>query len=283
MFISFDVGASKTRVASSVNGEEIVKKHGHPTINDYPKAFEKLSHTIKTLAVDNRVEFICGSIAAVCSKDGKDILSSTRLTQWVGQPLANELFEEFKAPVFLLNDASSAALGEAVLGAGKNRDIVIYLTVSTGINGACVINGVVNPTHYNFQFGHQIIVPEGKYWKYCGQKGCLEAYASGLAFYETFGAKPEQCSDLKIWDDFSQKLALGIVNIIVMYSPEIVVVGGGVAKAGKMLFKPLIKNIRENLKIFESPPVVPSYFEDDSSLIGGFIIGQQKSMTSIRS
>lgn len=276
MFISFDIGASKTRVGISLHGEKIIRKHEYLTISDFQEGLEELSKTIQGLTIKNDIQFISGSIAAVCSKDGQDILSSTRLTHWVGKPLAKELFDKFKVPVFLMNDAVSAALCEAVCGAGRDKKIVVYLTVSTGINGACVTDGVVNPTCYNFQFGHQIIVPQGKYWKYCGQYGCLEAYASGLAFYETFGIKPEHCFDPIIWDNFSYKLALGIVNIITMYSPEIVVVGGGISKAGKLLFKPLIKHIKENLKVFSTPPVVPSSFGDNSGLLGGFIVGHQK-------
>lgn len=60
-----------------------------------------------------------------------------------------------------------------------------------------------------FEPGHQIIVRNGRYWKSCKQKGCLEAYVSGTAFYEIYRVKPEDCDDPKIWKDWSRQLAYG--------------------------------------------------------------------------
>lgn len=275
MIIAFDIGASKTRAALFRKSAQITKKIEYPTIFNYERAFKKLANTIENLAQGREVKFISGSMAAVCGKDGKRIIGSTRLKNFIGKPFAARLSAKFRSPVFFINDAACAGLGEAVLGAGQRARIVVYLTVSSGINGACVIDGAINPTDHNFQFGHQIIYPNGRRWDYCGQKGCLEAYASGIAFEKLYKMKPENCYESKIWNDFSFNLAIGLVNIIVAHSPEIIVVGGGVSKAGEKLFRPLKKHIKENLRIFKMPRIVKSKFGDDSGLVGGFILAKR--------
>ena len=161
-----------------------------------------------------KIEGIGVSIAAICDHNRQSIVSSVRLKDWAGKPLAGDLSKHFKTKCLVMNDAACAAIGEAKYGAGKGNKIVVYITVGTGINGACITDGELNKSDGNIQFGHQIIYPNGKYWKYCGQNGCLEAYASGLAFEEKYGLKPEDCKDKNMWNDFTYDLSIGIVNII---------------------------------------------------------------------
>lgn len=267
MFVALDIGGSKTRVAVIIN-QGITKKEVFETVYDYELSLGKIKDCVQRLTDGGKIRGVYVSIAAICSKDGQEIISSFRLKDYVGKTFASDLSTYFHTKCYLINDASCSALGEAALGAGKDKKIVVYLTVSTGINGACVVNGELNKSSAGFQFGHQIISAGGKYWKYCGQKGCLEAYASGLAFEEKYGVKPEDCKDQKIWDEFAYYLSLGIVNIIVLYGPEILVIGGGLSNAGNYLFVPLRRHVEDQLKVFPMPAIVPSNFKDESGLMG---------------
>ena len=115
--------------------------------------------------------------------------------------------------------------------------------------------------------GHQILVPGGRRDN-CGQRGCFEVYGSGTAFYKTYGVRPENCKDKKIWARHAQIIGWGIVNTIVHWSPDIVVVGGGLSKAGPLLFKPLRAYVRQHLKILKPPPIKPAKLGDDAGLYG---------------
>lgn len=270
MMVVIDIGGTKTRIAAVKNGK-LRDKEQFSTIYNYKKSLKKISETIKQISNGEKIEGISVSIAAICSQDGKSIISSVRLKDYVKKSFTKELAKYFKTKCLLMNDAACSALAEAGQGAGKGKKIVVYVTISTGINGACVTEGKLNKGN-GFQFGHQIICSGGKYWKYCGQKGCLEAYASGLAFEEKYGLKPENCRNKKNWEEFTYYLSIGITNIILLYAPEIVIIGGGLSKAGDKLFKPLNKHIKKQLQSFSMPPVVRSKLRDESGLTGAKIL-----------
>ncbi len=270
MIVVIDIGGTKTRIAA-VKNEKLRGKEQFSTIYNYKKSLKKIIEVIKQLSNGEKIEGIGVSIAAICSQDGKSIVSSVRLKDYVKKSFVKDLTKYFKTKCLLMNDAACSALAEAGQGAGKGKKIVVYVTISTGINGACVTEGKLNRGN-GFQFGHQIICSGGKYWKYCGQKGCLEAYASGLAFEEKYGLKPENCKEKKIWEEFTYYLSIGITNIILLYAPEIVVIGGGLSKAGDKLFKPLNKHIKKQLQFFPAPLIVRARLKDESGLTGAKIL-----------
>ncbi|MHB8086339.1 MAG: ROK family protein, partial [Dehalococcoidia bacterium] len=110
------------------------------------------------------------------------ITEAPNLPGWRNIPFRDLLKDEFKIPVYMLNDASASALGEHRFGAGRGLDNLIYMTVSTGIGGGMIINGKL----YNgsdgsaSEVGHMIIQVDGPLC-HCGHYGCLEAMASGTA------------------------------------------------------------------------------------------------------
>ncbi len=82
-----------------------------------------------------------------------------------------------------------------------------------------------------------IINEDGKPFKLCGQKGCLSCYVSGAAFKEVYGVSPFRCEDKEVWTDYAKKLSLGIVNVIAMWGPDVLVLGGSISNKFEGYFK----------------------------------------------
>lgn len=178
---------------------------------------------------------------------------SPNLPGWAGFPLRRVLEKATGLAVFIANDANAAALGESVFGAGKRSRDLIYITVSTGVGSGIIINGQLYEGAGSVagEIGHISIVPEGKKCA-CGQRGCLEAYASGTAIAGSYqdskkkkvaGAKEvglaARAGDklaIKSYQKAGYYLGIGIANLLNILNPEKVVIGGGVLRSAHATF-----------------------------------------------
>ena len=140
------------------------------------------------------------------------------------------LEEQLKAPVYLENDTATWALGEANAGAGKGKDIVVYMTISTGVGGTRVVHGNLDTSAYGFEIGHQIIDPNGPQCG-CGGKGHLEAFIGGSSVQKQYGKAPQDITDIAVWQKTAEYLAIGLSNISVFWSPNIIILGGSMMKS----------------------------------------------------
>jgi glucokinase len=169
------------------------------------------------------------------------------------QGLENFLWSEFlQQPTWVLNDAISALVAEARMGAAKNKKNIALLTLGTGVGGAILIDG--KPYQGSFQkaghLGHMVIDYAGDA-DVTGMPGSLEDAIGNCTVEKRSGGKFRQTHDLleayrngdelakSVWLTSVQKLAIGIASISNILSPEIVVIGGGISEAGNDLFEPL--------------------------------------------
>jgi len=189
-------------------------------------------------------------------------LEGISLTEWFGARL--------KAPIIVENDACAAALGEHAQGAGRGSRVMLYVTVSTGIGGGVVADGrlFTGSAGHAGEFGHQVAVPEGGDPCSCGGRGCLESVASGPAIARRArrmaldglgrpmlalaGGDPDaltaeivaeaaragDAAARAIWAETGRYLGIGVANAVVLYDADCVVLGGGVTRAGELLFEP---------------------------------------------
>ena len=233
------------------------------------------------------------------------ITEAPNLPQWRNIPLRDLLKDEFKIPVFVLNDASAAALGEHRLGAGRDLDNLIYMTVSTGIGGGMIINGeLYNGTDGSAaEVGHMIIQVDGPLC-HCGHYGCLEAMASGTAIarmaedrlrsgWESILSKSRRkitAEDVaaavkkgdvlacQVIDDAAGYLGIGMAGLVNLFNPQMIVVGGGVSALGERLLRPARKSMKQHA--FKLPAgtvrVVRSALGADSGLMGAAIYARQQ-------
>lgn len=224
-YILFDIGGTNTRVAVS----EDLTTYTDSVHFKTPKTFEEGVAAIVDATqklTSKEIRAMAGGIRGTLDTDKSELAYDSVLTGWIEQPLADTLKKKCKTAVYLENDAAIAGLGEAHFGAGKGHEIVAYHTVSTGVGGAKIENGVIDSYHVGFEPGHQVLDIDRTI---LGEDitPTLEHLVSGSAIEERMGTKPYEIpqSDA-IWDQLAYYLAHGLRNTVLYWSPDIIVLGG---------------------------------------------------------
>lgn len=163
-------------------------------------------------------------------------------------------------------------MGESVFGPGKDYEVVVYITLSTGVGGVRIVNKKIDPHQKHSEPGHMIIKEGGRIFQKCQQKGCFSAYSSGTAFKEMYQINPRDCNDQKIWADYAYYLSIGLINIISVWAPDIIILGGSITNKYEEFFKAPLDAFLRDQKLFSIPPIVVSAFGDESGLYGGFVL-----------
>lgn len=188
------------------------------------------------------------------------------LVGWEGENLPEALAQRFGVPAVVENDADAAVLAEAAWGVGRGAGSCLYLTVSTGIGGGLVLDGRlyrgVDGAHP--EMGHQVIDPAGPACT-CGAFGCWEALASGpalAAWYRQQGGRPD--ADARLICQLAEEgdplaaaaveregfyLGIGIANLVSLFTPEVIVLGGGVMESWHMFENAVREAIRSNCRL----------------------------------
>ncbi|OGY32049.1 MAG: hypothetical protein A3A57_02940 [Candidatus Woykebacteria bacterium RIFCSPLOWO2_01_FULL_41_12] len=262
MYLGIDIGGTHIRIAVGQKGK-IEKKEDFPT-----KTFSESKQDIKK-AVDNigrkNIHSIGISVPGPIKFRENKIIKPNKFKAWDGVDLAREFEEILDLPVFIGHDASLAALAEYTYGKYRGNDPLLYITVSTGIGVGLVTNGSIFHGLYYPHAGHMYTGSEGlKDW--CGQKSDLESTVGGWALQEISGKKPVEIEGTDLWYKSMDILSKGICNFILSYSPEVVVLGGGMTKHYDMFFRPVINGVNKYLKIFPVPPIYPPSIEEPSLL-----------------
>ena len=207
-------------------------------------------------------------------------------TQWRDVQVADFLSREFRCPVYLLNDARLATLGEMHYGAEAGTRNLVFLTIGTGIGGGVVIDGRLRlgPLGAAGEVGHQTVIAHGPA-SGCGNCGCLEAVASGsaltgegvrllrsglaphlleLAGGEASGVNPLRMAEAARLGDTAvaqaikraaEYLGIGVANLVTILHPEVVVLGGGVSGMGELLLGPVRRAILQRVRMFPADNV----------------------------
>ncbi|KRV50417.1 ROK family protein [Wenjunlia vitaminophila] len=204
------------------------------------------------------------------------LLGPPHLPGWWEVPVVRLAEREYGLPTVLENDATAAAAGEHRFGAGRGTRHMIYLTISTGVGGGVVIDGRVyrGAAGNGGELGHVTVERDGRPCRSCGRRGCLEAYASGTsiaeraqeAVAEALAAgratalarySPLTARDVareaaagdgvagEVWAATTDALACGVTSLVNLFEPELVVLGGGVTRAGERLLAPVRRTVRE--------------------------------------
>lgn len=208
---------------------------------------------------------------------------------WEAFPLVERVAHEWGVPAVMDNDANACALGEIRFGAGRGHRNLLYVTVSTGIGGGIILDGTLyrGSRGLSGEIGHTIVVPGGPLCP-CGKRGCLEAVASGPAIARAYAAQATVGSTVvtaeevfrlaaagdivarAVLDQAIEWLGVGLANAINLLDPDVVVVGGGVSRAGSALFDPLRAAVRSAAA--PSPPgavsVLPAALGDSGGVLG---------------
>ncbi|WP_348789443.1 ROK family protein [Leifsonia sp. NPDC080035] len=199
------------------------------------------------------------------------------LPGWVDLPIVALAEREFGIPAALENDATAGALGEFRYGAALGADTMVYLTISTGIGGGAVIGGRLHrgAAGNGGEFGH-VMVRTGGRLCLCGRRGCLEGYASGTSIaarareavaergadsalarigevraeHVVAAAAAGDALAAELWEETIDVLSVAITDLVNVFEPDLVVLGGGVIRSGDALLVP----VRERVAASAMPP-----------------------------
>ncbi len=225
-------------------------------------------------------------------------------------PIADEFLKRFPvSKLYIENDANAAALGEAMCGGAKGLSDVVLITLGTGVGGGVIIKKHIL-SGFNFaagELGHMVIEVGGRDCT-CGRKGCWEAYSSATALISFTKESMKKDVESVMWEicggdlskvdgqtafraadkgdksakivvhDYVQYLACGIVNIINIFQPEAICIGGGISNEGDNLFKPLMRYIElEQYSRYcdKKTDIRLAVLGNDAGIIGAAMLGRQ--------
>ena len=230
------------------------------------------------------------------------VVKSPNFPDWNNLPLKTELERALDLPVTIENDANAAALGEQWRGAGKGIGSMILLTLGTGVGGGIVLNNQIwqGADGMAGELGHMTIIPDGRLCG-CGNSGCLEMYASARGIVQSYRERKDHASAeeitseqiyeaagkgdpdaLAVMHGMGRMLGIGIANLINIFNPEMIVIGGRVKDAWPLFIEATREEIRK--RSFEVPAartkIVPSRLGDEAGLVGAAAAALQKLPTA---
>ena len=230
-------------------------------------------------------------------------------TQWRDVPVAQILSARTGCPTFLLNDARTATLGEFTFGRGKDVDTMVFFTIGTGIGGGIIIDRKLRlgPLDAAGELGHQTMLRDGPLCG-CGNRGCLEALASGPAMVaegvrllqtglapvlfemvsgnvaaitpKEMGAAA-RAGDAAVREAITRAatwLGIGVANLVTALHPELVVLGGAVAGLDELLLEPVRATVKERVRMFpvDGVSIERSSLGDKAGLLGGLALAASR-------
>jgi glucokinase len=295
-----DIGGTRIKTGIFDNGK-IIKREVFPT--GASQGPERVIGKIVEFLKENRVERAGIGVPGLVEPKRGVVRIPPNLPGWVEVEMGRVIGEETGIPVFIGNDANIYALGEWRFGRGKGKRNLVVLTLGTGVGGGIIVNGklLLGSTGGAAEVGHITLDPSGPLCN-CGNRGCLEAYLGSKylvdrakALLKKFGKEeieeskitPEYLSEraeegdsvaLALWDEYGFYLALGIVNLIHLFDPEIVILGGGVVNAFKFFSGRMRNELKRRLMHFEGRKIriEVSKLGDDAGVYGAYYYAERE-------
>ncbi len=300
--IGVDMGGT-TLKAAVVQGTEVLRKIEPMVTLDYPSPeaiVEELARRLHAL----REEFpgvvsIGMGLPGFADHVAGTIDSLTNVPGWYDIPIRRMLEEATGLPAAIDNDANCMAYAEWKLGAGRGMQNLVCLTLGTGVGSGIIVNGQFLRGHLGAagELGQMSIDYKGRVGHY-GNIGAVEDYignreiaTDALLAYGSAGmertladcdplhleldAKAGNPVALRIWDDIARKLATALMNCCYILNPEAFIIGGGIAKAGDLLFTPLRQYLSNQLyaRHYARLQILPAQFGSEAGLIGAARMG----------
>ncbi|WP_306293503.1 mannose-6-phosphate isomerase, class I [Paenibacillus sp. 32352] len=289
--IGIDIGGTKTAIGLVDSTGHIESKRILSTEGSPGTMVERIAAAIRELCGEASVEpahlqgIGIGAPGPLHPTSGL-IVCPPNLPDWKGFQLVGELHKYFDNPVLMENDATAATLAEKWIGAGKDSDHFIYLTISTGIGAGIYLHGklITGSTGNAGDAGHMVVDPAAGRCS-CGQDGCWEFAASGTAIarqassmlgrqvtaQEAFSlAEQGDDSMRQLFQTIFRQIGVGCVSLINVLDPEKIIIGGGVSKIGGLLFQEIQNYVALHAlnPSGRNTPIIPAALGQDAGLIG---------------
>jgi len=293
-FVGVDVGGTNIKSALVHNGE-IKKRMKLPTKvkRGVTEVINQIRAAIRPFVAD--ASGIGIGIAGIIDSGRGTVRYSPNLSGWNDVKLGQILKKEFKVPVRILNDVNAFCLGEWQYGAAKGYNNVFLFTLGTGVGGAAICEGkpLFGANGYAGEFGHTVIKYNGPRC-ICNNYGHLERYVgaryivvnakrrmqkgrSSLRKYKKLTpkiiaqeAKKGDKISKEVFSEIGFYVGIGVTNIIALFDPDVVVISGGVSRAGRVLFDPVRKTVAKRLlgAKFRNYKIIPAQLGDDAGILG---------------
>lgn len=278
MSLGVDIGGTSVKFGVVDGFNNIVYKDSIPTHKDNPAEaiIDNIAEKCKEIIGKFPISSLGVGTPGTIDFENKTVSAAN--LPFKNTPIVKILEKKLKLPVYINNDANCAALGEAMAGEGKDVKNMVMVTLGTGIGGGIIIDKKIYMGGGEAgEIGHMCIDADGKKCA-CGSVGCWERYASATALIElteeaakenpesilakmveenlfadgktVFNAIAEGCPIAQaVLDKYIGYLAIGIKNIVNVFSPDTIVLSGGLSEAGKALSAPLVEKLGSNVKI----------------------------------
>ena len=304
--IGVDIGGTNIK-AALVRDRKIEKRTRALTLANLgpEKSLDQIKSVIEPLQEECRAIGI-GSAGIIDSKRGI-VRYSPNLKGWKDVHLARILQDSYDIPVYVLNDVNAICLGEWKYGAGREHNNIFLFTIGTGVGGAAICEGKLLFGAHGFagEFGHTTIKLDGPKCV-CGRQGHVERYAgakyivararrkmaknkSSLAGYDLLtpetiarAAKDGDKVAREVFAEVGYYLGVGVANIIALLDPDIIIISGGIARAGRILFEP-IRNTVNRITLgseYRHYMIVPAKLGDDAGIFGAALFAKLTSAGS---
>ena len=302
--IGVDIGGTKV-AAGLVDGlGRVFARARRPTPSRSPRAVKAtIADVVGELRAGNDVVAVGIGAAGFVDADRSRVLFAPHLA-WRNEPLREAVTQLLGMQVIVENDANAAAWAEYRFGAGQGEERLVCVTLGTGIGGGIVFDGAVQRGRWGMagEFGHMIVVPDGRRCE-CGNRGCLEQYASGnvlgrearelaaagspvtVPLLERVGgevsaligplitqaARDGDPVAIELFEDVGRWLGIGLANLAAALDPGLFVIGGGVSDAGELLLRPARESFRRVLAgrgFRPEPRIIRAALGPEAGLVG---------------
>lgn len=315
LYLGIDLGGTKIlSIVASSQGKILSRDRTHTPAKGGPEAviraiLKSIAHALKSADITkNKIRAIGIGAAGISNPETGILYTSPNLPGWKDVPIRDIIQREIGINTFLTNDAKAAALGELSFGAGKGARNLIYITLSTGIGGGLIIDGKLygGAAGAAGEIGHMTIDINGPHCN-CGNTGCWEILASGTALAREAKKQIEQGAGTTILSYSKGKIELvtaqtvyaaalegdrlaveligqngsyvgvGLANLINIFNPELIIIGGGLSHMGDMLLKPAMAVIKERAfkASYEAVRLTIAQLGDDVGALGAIVFAQQ--------
>ena len=273
-FIGVDIGATKI-IFGLLKNRKVIKNKKIPTPKTKKIIKKELKENLRDLKKSSslKIDRIGIGVPGILDIKKGLILKCPNLRYLDNLPLVKILEKELKIKTSIENDTNCFTLAEALLGAGKNKNIVFGITLGSGIGGGLIIKSKIYRGAFRTagEIGHQTIKFDGQKCS-CGNLGCFEYYCSAKFFKRkdcsskelAKKAKRNNKEALKLFKEYGKYLGIGLSNIINLIEPEIIVIGGGISKSWPYFLAETKKEIKKRI----ISPVSKKYTKVEISKLG---------------
>lgn len=305
--VGIDLGGTNIKIGLVDENYKIVRRSSVSTGSDlsFGTVMDRIQAGVQEILAGDVPDAI--GIGVPSTVLDRRIAVHTPNLDWKNCDVAAEMGKRFPGvPTAVGNDADCAALGESLAGAGSEYDSMVLLTLGTGVGGSVLYNGKVLLGDHGcgVEIGHMKVQADGELCG-CGRRGCLEAYASATAVkreirravegdedtvmkdwvnreHRTIGARmifdaaaQGDAVGKRLLETYIHYLAIGVSNCVLLYRPQAIVIGGGIADAGETLFEPLneqVTGVTYGSELLGCPKAVPALLGNDAGIIGAAYI-----------